>query len=65
MSVEKFRLEQEWMIYNRENYLGQWVALDGSKLLAFGPNAQDVYTRARAMVPLPLLTYVDPGEAPL
>ena len=37
-----------WLHENRENYLGQWVALDGDRLIASGPTAKEVYSKAKA-----------------
>ena len=37
-----------WLHENREKYLGQWVALDGDRLIASGPTAKEVYSKAKA-----------------
>lgn len=37
-----------WLDENREEYLGQWVALDGDSLIASGSTAKEVYYKARA-----------------
>jgi hypothetical protein len=37
-----------WLDENREKYLGQWVALDGDRLIASGPTAKEVYSKAKA-----------------
>jgi hypothetical protein len=37
-----------WLEENREKYLGQWVALDGDRLLASGSTAKEVYSKAKA-----------------
>lgn len=37
-----------WLDENREKYSGQWVALDGDRLIASGPTAQEVYSKAKA-----------------
>ena len=37
-----------WLHENRENYPGQWVALDGDRLIASGPTAKEVYSKAKA-----------------
>ena len=37
-----------WLNENRQKYLGQWVALDAGRLIASGPNAREVYAKARA-----------------
>jgi hypothetical protein len=33
---------------NAEEYLGQWVALDGDRLIASGRTAKEVYSKAKA-----------------
>jgi hypothetical protein len=37
-----------WLNENRQKYLGQWVALDGGRLIASAPTAQEVYAKAKA-----------------
>ena len=37
-----------WLDENREKYLGQWVALDGDRLIASGQTAKEVYSKAKA-----------------
>ena len=37
-----------WLDENRERYSGQWVALDGDRLIASGPTAREVYSKAKA-----------------
>ena len=43
----KFRQAMKWIKDNREQYKGQWVALDGDKLLASGTDGQKVHAEAR------------------
>jgi hypothetical protein len=38
----------QWLHENREKYSGQWVALDGDRLMASGPTAKEVYFKAKA-----------------
>jgi uncharacterized protein DUF5678 len=33
-----------WLDENREKYSGQWVALDGDRLIVSGPTAKEVYS---------------------
>ena len=40
--------ERAWIDRHRNEYLGQWVALDGDNLLAHGPDARKVYETARS-----------------
>ena len=37
-----------WLDENQEKYSGQWVALDGDRLIANGPVAKEVYSKAKA-----------------
>ena len=45
---EKFRQAQAWLAANRAIYLGQWVCLDGDKLVSHGADAKQVYAEAKA-----------------
>ena len=55
-----------WLHENREKYSGQWVALDGDRLIATGPTAKEVYSKAKAEgVEIPFVELVtDPGLVP-
>ena len=37
-----------WLHENQDKYSGQWVALDGDRLIASGPTAKEVYSKAKA-----------------
>ena len=39
--------ERAWLEVHRDEYLGEWVALDGDRLLAHGADARKVYEAAR------------------
>jgi hypothetical protein len=55
--------ERAWIEQNRDEYLGQWVALDGDRLLAHGPDARAVYQSARAAgVRAPYVMRVEPCD---
>jgi len=55
----------EWLRLHSKEYGGQWVALDGSRLIAHGPDAMDVYAAAQADgAYLPLIDYIEPADAP-
>jgi hypothetical protein len=36
----------EWLRLNSKDYGGEWVALDGDRLIAHGPDAKEVYAAA-------------------
>ena len=44
---EKFKLSLKWIDEHREEYDGQFVLLDGDKLLAHGTDAKALYAEAR------------------
>ena len=52
-----------WLHENRENYPGQWVALDSDRLIANGPTAKEVYSKAKAKgVVIPFVELVTDQE---
>ena len=53
--------ERAWLEAHRDEYLGEWVALDGDRLLAHGSDARIVYEAARAKgVEAPFVERVQP-----
>jgi hypothetical protein len=56
------RAEMEWLKQNGPQYEGQWVALEGARLLSHGPDALEVLKEARAQgVASPLLVEIPLG----
>ena len=64
--VNDRREEFQWLSKESGPYAGQWVALDGSRLIAHGDELANVSSAARAAgVDRPLLTHLPPeGELP-
>ena len=57
--------EHAWLEQHRDEYLGQWVALDGDRLLAHGTEAKEVYDTARASgVKVPFMEQITPNLEP-
>jgi hypothetical protein len=57
--------EQEWLRLNGPRYAGQWVAIEGEKLVGHGESARAVLQQARAEGVLhPLVMHI-PKEPPL
>ncbi len=56
--------ELEWLASHREAYAGQWVALQGGRLLAAGPDAGDVFSKVRNVAPPPLVVRVEEEGLP-
>ena len=55
--------ELRWIEEHRSEYTGQWVAVRGDRLLSSGPNAKEVYERARAAGDKsPFVTRVEPAD---
>ncbi|MBP6822703.1 MAG: hypothetical protein KA368_14230 [Acidobacteria bacterium] len=52
--------ERAWLAANRHQYAGQWVALDGSRLIAASKDHDEVWAAADADgAYLPLITFVE------
>lgn len=59
----RFECEMRWLDEHRIEYAGQWVALDGDRLIAAGKRASDIFAAADASgVHLPLIVRVNEGE---
>ncbi|MBA3441467.1 MAG: hypothetical protein H0T92_16535 [Pyrinomonadaceae bacterium] len=55
--------EQRWLAEHKEEYVGQWVAVEGENLIAHGTNARAVYRAARdAGIRVPFLVRVKPAD---
>ena len=55
----------EWLRENRQKYMGQWVALDGDRLISHGTNGKEVYDQAKAAgVAVPFLEHIVDEEFP-
>lgn len=53
-----------WLHENREKYSGQWVALDGDRLIASGATAKEVYSKAKTEgVEIPFVELVTGQES--
>ena len=45
---ERERLTRQWLEENRARYAGEWVALDGNRLISHGPDGRAVMEAAKA-----------------
>lgn len=58
--------ETRWLAEHGREYAGQWVALDGDRLLAHGESAREVYEAVHASeVRLPLVVLVEADDESL
>jgi len=48
LSYQTHERERAWVEAHRDEFLDQWVALDGNNLIAHGSDARTVYDDARA-----------------
>ena len=52
--------EMQWLAAHAREYVGQWVVLDGDRLLAHGTQHHEVWAAAEASgVYLPLVTFIE------
>ncbi len=52
--------EYEWLRQHRSEYIGQWVALEGDQLIAYGNSAKEVFDKVDALgIELPLVLLVE------
>ena len=59
----KFQLAMGWIKENRQKYDGQWVALDGDKLLASGTDGKKVHAEAQSRgVDVPFMHRISANE---
>jgi hypothetical protein len=57
--LERFRKTREWLRENRAKYMGQWVALDGDRLISHGTDGLKVHAEAKAAgIETPLLEHI-------
>lgn len=55
----------DWLRQHAHEYAGEWVALDGARLIAHGPNEAEVWAAAQADgVALPLLHRIAAADEP-
>ena len=58
-------LEVEWLKQHRSEYEGQYVALDGDRLVSHGPDGKKVYAEARqAGVDVPYIVRIEGQDEP-
>jgi hypothetical protein len=57
--------ERSWIATHRDEYLGQWVAVEDDRLVAQGKDPRQVYLAARdAGIEVPYLVRVEKREEP-
>ena len=56
--------EMQWLSQHRHEYPGQYVALDGDRLVSHGTDGREVYRQARAAgVKVPFMAHIEPADA--
>lgn len=54
-----------WMNEHSPEYAGEWVALDGDRLIAHGKDSKSVFAAARAdSSTYPFVTFIPPADLP-
>lgn len=55
--------ELRWLKEHRHEYMGQWIALDGDRLVAHGTNAREIFQTAReAGIKVPFVEQILPSD---
>ena len=63
--VEQFQQAMKWIQEHREEYLGQWVALEGDRLISHGTDALKVHADAKAAgIEAPFLEHIVEEKEP-
>lgn len=61
--MERFHLAMKWIDEHRAEYLGQWVALVGDRLISDGLDARQVHLAAKAAgIEIPFVVRVERKE---
>ena len=64
VEMPDFSREMRWIKEHRREYAGQWVALDGDRLLCHGMNAKEVFDAAdQSGVEDPFFSHLEPADA--
>jgi hypothetical protein len=62
---DTFRVrEREWLRKHRAEYAGQWIALDGDKLLSHGFDGRKVYDEAEQKCDVPFVVHLEAEDKP-
>jgi hypothetical protein len=61
---DRHREAMGWLAANRQKYVGLWIALQGSRLLAIGRTAKEVYSRIRDERPPALVVKIEAEDLP-
>lgn len=57
-------LEMEWIKNHKKEFAGKWVALQGSRLICHGNNAEIVFATARSLgIEAPFFAHLEPNNA--
>jgi aspartokinase len=60
-----FEREQRWLSEHQQEYVGQWVALEGDRLLSHGEDLNKVFDEAKAQgVQAPFTAFIEDPNQP-
>lgn len=65
LGVIDFSKEREWLKQHRTEYTGQWVVLDGDRLIGYGSDPRPIVAQARAEgVKIPFIHFIRDESEP-
>lgn len=63
--LARFKKTQNWLGEHREQFMGQWVALEGDQLIAHGKDGLQVHAQAKAAgIKVPFLEHIVEDDEP-
>ncbi len=64
-NIVRFKKTQDWLAKNREQFMGQWVCLEGDQLIAHGTDGLKVHAEAKAAgIEIPFLEHIVEEKEP-
>ncbi len=57
--IERYKKARKWLDENSEKFMGEWVCLEGNKLIAHSADGRDLYQKAKeAGIEIPFIHHI-------